>query len=257
MTFPNPPCWFHVTPTAALQGKFHTDVRHQQKQIGFHHLCHTSRWKVMGTSPCSASCDLGRAQRTVSCVQSVHGKESVVLEEHCYASVKPATAVPCLVQVCTFRWEVKPWSQVHVTQDTNTGRLDKTAMIKMLRSQTCDIVPQAFLLCHQCSVPCGYGIQSRAVSCVGPSQPEPLSPLLCMHIPKPITIQGCATSSCVHPTDATPSTVTAAKLAEDGSLPAPTLSSREPHTSRLPPSSTEAITIRPTGTDAAPTPEPS
>ncbi|KAK2837569.1 hypothetical protein Q5P01_014781 [Channa striata] len=84
------------------------------------------RWKVMRTSPCSMSCDLGVAQRTVSCVQYVLGKESVVLDEKCHEAVKPATTVPCLVQVCTFRWEVKPWSQ--------------------------------------CSVPCGYGIQSR--SCV-------------------------------------------------------------------------------------------
>lgn len=31
---------------------------------------------------------------------------------------------------------------------------------------------------------------------MGPSAPEPLSPLLCMHLPKPITIQGCNTGSC-------------------------------------------------------------
>ncbi|XP_068558937.1 A disintegrin and metalloproteinase with thrombospondin motifs 13 isoform X2 [Cebidichthys violaceus] len=125
------------------------------------HSC-PARWKVFSASPCSASCDLGVAQRTVSCVQFVHGKESVVLEESCHAAVKPATTVPCLVQICTFRWEVKPWSQ--------------------------------------CSVPCGYGIQSRAVSCMGPSKAEPLSPLFCMHMPKPITIQGCYLGGCVLPT---------------------------------------------------------
>ncbi|XP_041854768.1 A disintegrin and metalloproteinase with thrombospondin motifs 13 isoform X2 [Melanotaenia boesemani] len=121
------------------------------------HSC-PAKWKVFGTSPCSMSCDLGVAQRNVSCVQFIQGRESVVLEENCLAAVKPATTVPCLVQVCTFRWEVKPWSQ--------------------------------------CSVPCGYGIQSRAVSCMGPSKSEPLSPLFCMHMPKPITIQGCYMSSC-------------------------------------------------------------
>uniref|UniRef100_A0A096LWX1 ADAM metallopeptidase with thrombospondin type 1 motif, 13 n=1 Tax=Poecilia formosa TaxID=48698 RepID=A0A096LWX1_POEFO len=72
-------------------------------------------WKVFRTSPCSVSCDLGVAQRNVSCVQFVHGKESVVPEDGCRAAVKPATTVPCLVQACTFKWEVKPWSQVHVT----------------------------------------------------------------------------------------------------------------------------------------------
>ncbi|XP_022073679.2 A disintegrin and metalloproteinase with thrombospondin motifs 13 [Acanthochromis polyacanthus] len=117
-----------------------------------------ARWKVVRSLPCSASCDLGVAQRIVSCVQFVHGKESVVSEENCHTATKPATTVPCLVQVCTFRWEVKPWSQ--------------------------------------CSVSCGYGIQSRAVSCMGPSKPDPLSPLFCMHMPKPITIQGCNMGIC-------------------------------------------------------------
>lgn len=53
-----------------------------------------------------------------------------------------------------------------------------------------------FLNPLQCSVSCGYGIQSRVVSCMGPSQPQPLSPLLCMHMPKPITIQSCSTGKC-------------------------------------------------------------
>ncbi|XP_029016053.1 A disintegrin and metalloproteinase with thrombospondin motifs 13 isoform X2 [Betta splendens] len=175
------------------------------------HRC-PARWKVMATSACSASCDLGTARRTVSCVQSVHGRERAVPEQRC-AGVKPATAVPCLVQVCTFRWEAKPWSQ--------------------------------------CSVPCGYGIQSRAVSCVGPSEPEPLSPLLCMHVPKPITIQGCYTGSCARPTDA-PLAVAEVK----GTPPAPTLDHREPPTSRLPPSSTKATIAPQSGTDATPAPEP-
>lgn len=48
----------------------------------------------------------------------------------------------------------------------------------------------------QCSASCGYGIQSRAVPCMGPSHPQPLSPSLCMHMPKPITIQSCSVGSC-------------------------------------------------------------
>ncbi|KAG7241452.1 hypothetical protein INR49_025653 [Caranx melampygus] len=155
------------------------------------HSC-PAKWKVFSTSPCSVSCDLGVAQRVVSCVQYVHGKESVVPEENCHAAIKPATTVPCLVQVCTFRWEVKPWSQ--------------------------------------CSVPCGYGIQSRAVSCLGPSKPEPLSPLFCMHMPKPITIQGCYMDRCEDvvppPSDATTATqaVVTVNLTEE-----PLLSPSESH----------------------------
>ncbi|XP_074525816.1 A disintegrin and metalloproteinase with thrombospondin motifs 13 [Halichoeres trimaculatus] len=167
------------------------------------HSC-PARWKVFSTSPCSVSCDLGVAQRTVSCVQFLQGKESVVPEEKCHAAVKPAVTVPCLVQVCTFRWEVKPWSQ--------------------------------------CSVPCGYGIQSRAVSCMGPSNPEPISPLFCMHMPKPITIQGCFVDSCgdMSPT----SDVTTAGQTER--------KANESEEGRLPLSPTETIPIL--QTTATPTP---
>ncbi|XP_061586202.1 A disintegrin and metalloproteinase with thrombospondin motifs 13 [Cololabis saira] len=157
-----------------------------------------ARWKVLGTSPCSVSCDLGVAQRNVSCVQFIHGKESVVPEDSCHAAIKPAATVPCLVQVCTFRWEVKPWSQ--------------------------------------CSVPCGYGIQSRTVSCMGPSTPEPLSPLFCMHMPKPITIQGCYMGSC---SDVVSHTTTAIMQVSLTERPLPTLI-------HLHPGPTESTTIPPT-----------
>lgn len=131
-TFQNPQQWFHVTPTAAQRGTSHTDeqkhffVLFSNAKLPKKNHCHLSRWRVFSTSPCSVSCDLGVAQRAVSCVQFVHGKESVVSEENCRAAVKPATTVPCLVQVCTFRWEVKPWSQVHLTGHTLTEgeRLD-------------------------------------------------------------------------------------------------------------------------------------
>uniref|UniRef100_A0A671UKK2 ADAM metallopeptidase with thrombospondin type 1 motif, 13 n=1 Tax=Sparus aurata TaxID=8175 RepID=A0A671UKK2_SPAAU len=169
------------------------------------HSC-PARWRVFSTSPCSVSCDLGVARRAVSCVQFVQGKESAVSEENCRAAVKPATTVPCLVQVCTFRWEVKPWSQ--------------------------------------CSVPCGYGIQSRPVSCMGPSKPEPLSPLLCMHLPKPITIQGCNMGGC----------------RADGPVASttPSHTPTQPHRMGHPslPSATEAVTI-PQTTTTIPTPKPS
>ncbi|KAM3868392.1 A disintegrin and metalloproteinase with thrombospondin motifs 13 [Diretmus argenteus] len=185
-----------------------------------------ARWKVLRTLPCSVSCNLGVSQRDVSCVQFLHGKESAVPQESCLAGIKPATAVPCLVQVCTFRWEVKEWSQ--------------------------------------CSVPCGYGIQSRAVSCMGPTKPEPLSPLLCMHMPKPITIQGCHVGGCreveptstlaLAPTD--PASPDAEEVEANRTLPSPTLSPTETPDARIPTGPTELSTIPQTATPT-PTPETS
>ncbi|XP_034025428.1 A disintegrin and metalloproteinase with thrombospondin motifs 13 [Thalassophryne amazonica] len=174
-----------------------------------------ARWKVLRTSACSVSCNMGVAQRTVSCVQFVHGKESTMPKETCHESVKPATTVPCLVQVCTFRWEVKPWSQ--------------------------------------CSASCGYGIQSRAVTCMGPSKPEPLSPLLCMHMPKPITIQGCYLASC----SLEPPTAAVDVPRNEDVLLSPTLMRTSAQQRHLPLSPTETITIPQTSTTKpTPTPKP-
>ncbi|KAM6954456.1 A disintegrin and metalloproteinase with thrombospondin motifs 13 [Aplochiton taeniatus] len=136
-----------------------------------------AKWKVLRSKPCSVSCNLGVSLRTVACVRFVQGAESKVPEEMCHPSIKPAVTVPCLVQLCTFRWGVKTWSQ--------------------------------------CSVPCGYGIQSRAVSCMGPSKPDPVSPLLCMHMPKPITIQGCHVGSCGDPEPTTTTTTAPAATTPD------------------------------------------
>lgn len=55
----------------------------------------------------------------------------------------------------------------------------------------------------QCSVSCGYGIQSRTVSCLGPSSPLPITPILCVHLPKPITIQVCYSAKCSTPCPST------------------------------------------------------
>ncbi|XP_043967332.1 A disintegrin and metalloproteinase with thrombospondin motifs 13 [Gambusia affinis] len=182
------------------------------------HSC-PARWKVFRTSPCSVSCDLGVAQRKVSCVQFVHGKESVVPEDGCRAAVKPATTVPCLVQVCTFKWEVKPWSQ--------------------------------------CSASCGYGIQSRPVSCMGPPKPEPLSPLFCMHMPKPITIRGCDTGSC-RDVALNKTTQTLKANSTEKALPSPPPVHKDASRRRLgslPPRPTETRAIKET-TTATPTPRP-
>lgn len=101
-------------------------------------------------------------------------------------------------------------------------------------------LPNVFRL--QCSEPCGYGIQSRAVSCMGPSTPEPLSPLLCMHMPKPITIQGCSMGSC--------------NTERPAVLPILRHTDTQPH-HNTPPSPTEAVTIRQASPTTTPIPQSS
>lgn len=61
---------------------------------------------------------------------------------------------------------------------------------------TKNIYTQCHVFLIQCSVSCGYGIQSRTVSCMSPSSTLPVSPFLCLHLPKPITIQACYSPDC-------------------------------------------------------------
>ncbi|XP_056102673.1 A disintegrin and metalloproteinase with thrombospondin motifs 13 isoform X2 [Rhinichthys klamathensis goyatoka] len=117
-----------------------------------------ARWQVGQQSECSVSCGMGVAVRSVQCVQYERGVERIVEEERCVSGNKPPVTAPCFTQVCSFHWDVHKWSE--------------------------------------CSVSCGYGIQSRAVSCMGPSSPLPVSPFLCLHLPKPITIQACYSPDC-------------------------------------------------------------
>lgn len=97
---------------------------------------------------------------------------------------------------------------------------------------------------------------------MGPSKPDPLSPLLCMHMPKPITIQGCYMGSCGDvplTSDVTPAvrTEVRANLTEEGHVLSPTPSHKDTPQHRVgyfP--QIETITFSET-TIATPTPKPS
>lgn len=69
----------------------------------------------MSLGPCSASCGLGTATRSVACVRLHHGQDAAVDEAACAALVRPRASIPCIVADCTYRWHVGTWTQVSAT----------------------------------------------------------------------------------------------------------------------------------------------
>ncbi|EPY87002.1 A disintegrin and metalloproteinase with thrombospondin motifs 13 [Camelus ferus] len=107
------------------------------------------RWKVTTLGPCSASCGLGTATRSVACVQLDRGQDTAVDVRACAGLVRPQTRIPCMTAACTYRWHVSAWLQ--------------------------------------CSVSCGEGIQRRHDTCLGPRAQVPVPADFCQHLPKPVT----------------------------------------------------------------------
>ncbi|KAM6170124.1 A disintegrin and metalloproteinase with thrombospondin motifs 13 [Rhynchocyon petersi] len=118
-----------------------------------------ARWKVLPMGPCSASCGLGTAQRSVACVRLDRGQDIELDEKACVSLERPQDTVPCLVADCGYQWHVGTWTE--------------------------------------CSVSCGNGIQRREDTCLGPQSQESVSADLCQHLPKPVTVQGCWAGPCV------------------------------------------------------------
>ncbi|XP_059266385.1 A disintegrin and metalloproteinase with thrombospondin motifs 13 isoform X2 [Mustela nigripes] len=117
-----------------------------------------ARWKILSLGPCSASCGLGTATRSVACVQLSQGQDMEVEGAACAAQVRPQASVPCVITDCTYRWHVSSWTQ--------------------------------------CSVSCGDGTQHRHHACIGPQTQAPVPAGFCQHVPRPATVQSCWAGPC-------------------------------------------------------------
>ncbi|XP_044120438.1 A disintegrin and metalloproteinase with thrombospondin motifs 13 isoform X1 [Neovison vison] len=140
-----------------------------------------ARWKILSLGPCSASCGLGTATRSVACVRLSQGQDVEVEGAACAAQVRPQASVPCVITDCTYRWHVSSWTQ--------------------------------------CSVSCGDGTQHRHHTCIGPQTQAPMPAGFCQHVPKPATVQSCWAGPCTGqgtPSPAPRQEVTAADLAMSG-----------------------------------------
>ncbi|XP_060466300.2 A disintegrin and metalloproteinase with thrombospondin motifs 13 isoform X2 [Panthera onca] len=116
------------------------------------------RWKIVSLGPCSASCGLGTAMRSVACVQFDQGQDVEVDGAACVGLVRPQASIPCITADCAYRWHVSTWTQ--------------------------------------CSVSCGDGIQHRHDACLGPGSQAPVPAHFCQHLPKPATVRGCWAGPC-------------------------------------------------------------
>ncbi|KAG8509453.1 A disintegrin and metalloproteinase with thrombospondin motifs 13 [Galemys pyrenaicus] len=124
------------------------------------------RWKVTSLGPCSASCGLGTAVRSVTCVRLDRGQDMELDGAACGAEARPQASVPCIMADCTYRWHVSAWTQ--------------------------------------CSVSCGEGIQLRHDACFGPQARVPVPADFCQHVPKPVTVRGCWAGPCPGQATASP-----------------------------------------------------
>ena len=110
-------------------------------------------WKSIDTSPCSATCGVGKRDLIIRCVREFSsGNDSVVSDSFCDPATKLPETEPC-TEVCNkAKWKYSHWSD--------------------------------------CSTPCGDGTQSRKATCVD-SFDRDVDPGHCVRLGEPHTTKSC------------------------------------------------------------------
>ncbi|XP_055079982.1 A disintegrin and metalloproteinase with thrombospondin motifs 7 [Periophthalmus magnuspinnatus] len=165
--------WTHCSTTCGL-GEQHQPVRCVEVDVGVvdDSLCDPetqpqdryrkcknmecpARWWVGGWQHCTATCGSeGVRSRTVLCVRTVSGEETVLHPIECKHLLKPKRVVPCNRDIpCGQEWTIGEWEVCPVT--CGGGVRSRTVTCALAPKKTCDmsIKPRSRSLCALQSCP--------------------------------------------------------------------------------------------------------
>ncbi|XP_072321443.1 thrombospondin type-1 domain-containing protein 4-like isoform X1 [Eucyclogobius newberryi] len=174
------------------------------------------RWKLAGSTECSASCGKGFRYSAVHCI---HQQKNIqVSESLCDSSNKPSSQEePCNLQPCPAFWDIGEWSECSKTCGLGTQQrqilcrqvyANHTLNVHTSRCQHLER-PETTSTCQMkicsewqirsewspCSVPCGLGQRSREVRCVSNVGDFVPDDECNMHL-RPVHVENCDTGPC-------------------------------------------------------------
>ncbi|MBI9074200.1 MAG: lamin tail domain-containing protein [Desulfatibacillum sp.] len=161
-----------------VDGSRCTETKPAESQACNEHSCITA-WSVGQWSACSALCGGGTSARTVACLDETGN----VVDDSLCSGDKPSALQGCNEFACSYAWNLGAWSDC--SADCGAGTSTRTVTcrdeagnsvadgfcpgVKPAASQICNDEPCAYSWFigpwEDCSVACGGGAQTRAVTC--------------------------------------------------------------------------------------------